>query len=201
VVLDSTLPPATDRRVRRSRAALMAAAVALVTEQGTADVPVAAIAEAADVSRRLLYQQFGDRETLLLEAALDLARRDLLPRLDQTSGTEAIGARTLAIAQHMATHRAVYRALLTSPCAFALTRALNRLFLPANRTNVREAYGESLDERTSEDLAAFLSGGWGDFIFTWVVEGPETLDAEEFAGRLARTRAALFARPSSTEAS
>jgi hypothetical protein len=101
----------------------------------------------------------------------------------------------------MATHRAIYRALLTSPCAFALTRALNRLFLPANRKIVHEMYGSDIDESTSEDLAVFLSGGWGDVIFTWVVEGPETLDPEEFAGRLARTRAALFNRPTSTDPS
>ncbi|MEO6088956.1 MAG: helix-turn-helix domain-containing protein, partial [Umezawaea sp.] len=65
----STLPPSRDRRVRRSRAVLMAAAVTLVSERGTADVPVAEIADTADVSRRLVYQQFHDRETLLLEAA------------------------------------------------------------------------------------------------------------------------------------
>ena len=84
VMLESpTLPPARDRRVRRSRAVLMAAAVTLVSERGTADVPVAEIADTADVSRRLVYQQFHDRETLLLEAALDLARRELLPRFTE----------------------------------------------------------------------------------------------------------------------
>ena len=71
--------PARDRRVRRSRAALMAAAITLVTERGTADVPVSDLAEAADVSRRLVYQQFRDRDTLLLEAALDLAGRGCSP--------------------------------------------------------------------------------------------------------------------------
>jgi len=61
----------------------------LVTERGTAAVSLSDIAEAADVSRRVVYQHFGDRDTLLLEAGLDLARRELLPYLadnPQTSG-------------------------------------------------------------------------------------------------------------------
>ncbi|MFD0487807.1 helix-turn-helix domain-containing protein [Saccharopolyspora spinosporotrichia] len=54
--------PVRDRRVRRSRAALMRAAVELVTERGTAAVTLSDIAEAADVSRRVVYQHFGDRD-------------------------------------------------------------------------------------------------------------------------------------------
>jgi AcrR family transcriptional regulator len=46
--------PALDRRVRRSRTALMRAAVALVTECGTAAVSLSDVAEAADVSRRVV---------------------------------------------------------------------------------------------------------------------------------------------------
>jgi len=190
VVLSPTLPPARDRRVRRSRAALMAAAVTLVTERGTADVPVSDIAEAADVSRRLVYQQFRDRDTLLLEAVLDLARRELLPHVTDGDGH----ARALALARHMALHRPFYRALLTSPCAFALNKALNGLFLPVNREAVQTAFGKRLDARTVEDLAAFLTGGWGEFIATWVVDGPEPLDPEEFTDRLLRTATALLTR-------
>jgi hypothetical protein len=43
---------------------------------------------AADVSRQLVYQQFGDRDTLLLEAALDLATTELVRRV---TGDETLG--------------------------------------------------------------------------------------------------------------
>jgi hypothetical protein len=43
-----------------------------------------------------------------------------------------------------------------------------------------------------EDLAAFLTGGWGDFVHTWVVEGPDPLDPEAFTDRLLRTASALL---------
>jgi AcrR family transcriptional regulator len=188
----STLPPARDRRVRRSRAALMAAAVTLVTERGTADVPVSDIAEAADVSRRLVYQQFRDRDTLMLEAALDLARRELLPQLAEGPQKHTGRSQALAVTRHMAEHRGFYRAVLTSPCGFALARALNGLFLPINRLVVRTVFGHRLDAGTGEDLAAFLTGGWGDFVHTWVVEGPEPLDPEEFTDRLLRAATTLL---------
>lgn len=171
----------------------MAAAVTLVAERGTTDVPVSDLAEAADVSRRLVYQQFRDRDTLLLEAALDLARRELLP--DITACPDDGRAPTLALARHMAAYRPFYRALLTGSCSFALSRALNGLFLPINREVVRGRHGDRLDTRAIDDLAAFLTGGWGDFIHTWVVEGPDPLDPEEFADRLLRTASVLLFRP------
>jgi AcrR family transcriptional regulator len=169
----------------------MTAAVTLVTERGTADVPVSDLAEAADVSRRLVYQQFRDRDTLLLEAALDLARRELLPGVADTALADG-RARALAVARHMAAHRAFYRALLTSSCGFALGRALNGLFLPVNRLLVQTVFGERLDARAVEDLAAFLTGGWGGFVHSWVVDGPAPLDPEDFTDRLLHTASALL---------
>jgi AcrR family transcriptional regulator len=166
----------------------MRAAVTLVTERDTADVPISEIAEAADVSRRLVYQQFRDRDTLLLEAALDLARRELLPRVADGPGPRA---RTLALASHMAGYRPFYRAVLTSPCGFALSRALGGLFLPLNRQAVQLVFGERLGARTAEDLATFLTGGWGAFVDTWVVGEPDPLDPEEFTDRLLRAASAL----------
>src|SRR5436190_129354 len=99
---------------------LTRAAVSLVTGRGTAAVPISDIAEAADVSRRVVYKHFGDRDALLLEAGLDLARRELLPAIADTSHLPPGRARALAMVRHFADHRVFYRALLTGSCAFAL---------------------------------------------------------------------------------
>jgi AcrR family transcriptional regulator len=179
----TTEAPAKDRRVRRSRAALMRAAVELVGARDSAAVPVSDIAEAADVSRQVLYQQFGDRDTLVLEAALDLVRRELLDDLPDDEQ-----ASMLALAQHFATHRRFYRALLTGSSAFALNKALTGLFLPINRQHIAQLLGRRLDAHGVEDLAAFLTGGAAAVVNTWVIEGPEPLDPEEFTGRLMRIR-------------
>jgi AcrR family transcriptional regulator len=168
----------------------MRAAVALVAERGTAAVPISDIAEAADVSRQVVYQQFGDRDTLLLEAALDLARRELVgDRSQRLTGRD----RALLMARHFAEHRLFYRALLTGSCGFALNRALSGLFSAFNRQVVDQLHGGRLDPQTAEDVATFLTGGGAAVVNSWVVEGEDPLDPEEFADRLMRLGAVVTA--------
>jgi hypothetical protein len=81
--------------------------------------------------------------------------------------------------------------MLTSSSAFALNKSLTGLLIPFNRQMVREVYGDRLDPGAAEDFAAYLTGGWGAFVNTWVVEGPAPLDAEEFTDRLMRMMSIL----------
>jgi len=161
----------------------MEAAVALVTEHRTANVAVSDIAEAAGVSRQLIYLHYGDRDTLLLEAALDLARRQLVDRW--SDGAELVGReRALAAARHFAEYRVFYRAILTSASAFALNKALGDLLAPINRRAIEARLGGILDERQVGDLAVFVTGGGGAVINTWLIEAEDPLDPEDFADRL-----------------
>ena len=175
---------AADRRVRRSRSALMRAAVSLVAERGTTNITVSDIAETADVSRQLVYQQFGDRDSLLLAAALDLAATELVPRITQPTVNER--ARGLAAGEHFARHRPFYRAMLTGPCAFALTKVLSDLLSPFNEHLVRRMSTKPLTEELVADLTVFVTGGWAAILNTWVIEGPDPLDPEELTDRLLR---------------
>jgi AcrR family transcriptional regulator len=180
--------PVGDRRVRRSRAALMGAAVTLVAEQGTTAIAVSDLAQAADVSRQLLYQQFGDRDTLLLEAALNLARCELVPRITEAPADEEATERTrvLATTHHFALHRSFYRAMLTGPCSYELSKVLNNLLRGFSEQLVLRISNRQLPADLAEDLTEFLIGGWAAVFNTWVVEGPDPLDAEAFADRLMR---------------
>jgi AcrR family transcriptional regulator len=191
--------PAQDRRVRRSRAALMRAAVALVTERGTTAIPLSDIAEAADVSRRVVYQHFGDRDALLLEAGLDLVRQELLPRLE-IDGQATERELTLAVSRHFADYRVFYRSLLTGSCGFALDRGLSSLFLPINRQGIAQVTGDRLGPQLADDLATFLTGGAGAFITAWVVNGPDPLDPEAFTDRLLQVMSVLMTALGTTEA-
>jgi AcrR family transcriptional regulator len=199
--------PVKDRRVRRSRAALTRAAVALVTERGTAAVPLSDIAAAADVSRQIVYQHFGDRDTLLLEAALDLIRTELMPWLaegDPEAGTEAgtetdpeTGTRTappttpaeardqlLLLTRHFAQHRVFYRAMFNSSSASALNEALGGLFGALNRRAFQERFAGTFDPQQIEDLTVFVTGGSASIVNAWVTSGDEPLDPEDLADRM-----------------
>ncbi|MFS8097543.1 TetR/AcrR family transcriptional regulator; helix-turn-helix transcriptional regulator [Lentzea alba] len=182
--------PARDRRVRRTRAAVLQATFDLVTARGTTAVTLSEIAEAADVSRRVVYQHFGDLDSVLLESGLDLARRELLPRLAQLHEPVDPRAETLAMARHFAEHQVFYRALLTGPCAFALDRGLISLLLPINRQGVVHLYGDRLTAAAVDDLAAFITGGAGSFVTAWVVAGAP--DPEAFTDRLMGVLALLM---------
>jgi AcrR family transcriptional regulator len=174
--------PARDPRVRRTRAAVLQAVVDLVTERGTTAVTVSEIAEAADVSRRVVYQHFGDLDTVLLEAGLDLARRELLPCLADLREPVDGRAETLVMTRHFADNRVFYRALLTGSCAYALDRGLISLMLPVNRQGVAHKYGDRLSAQAIDDLAAFITGGAGSFVTAWVIDGAP--DPEAFTDRL-----------------
>ncbi|MFF3372184.1 TetR/AcrR family transcriptional regulator [Streptomyces sp. NPDC002680] len=188
-----------DRRVQRSRTALMAAAVRQVTERGTTALPVIEISEAADVSRQLVYIQFGDRDALLVAAAADLVERELMPEVADSGASHR--ARLLAMAHHFARHRPFYRAMLTGSCAFPMARALNRLFASLiTLAGLREVFGD-IDEVTARDLAALFTGGTGAIVNDWVIDAADPLDPEDLADRLLHVSTVLTpSRPASTPA-
>ncbi|WP_158851942.1 TetR family transcriptional regulator [Saccharothrix deserti] len=159
----------------------MAAAVRLVSERGTTAIAVTDLTEAADVSRKLLYMHFGDRDALLVAAAVDLVERKVIRKAEDAG--EALRPQVLALARHFAEHRPFYRPMLTGSCAFAMTRTLNDLFASLNRTTVRELFGE-LPRTTQHDLALFLSGGASAVTNDWLLDGADPLDPEELADRL-----------------
>jgi len=174
--------------VRRSRAALFAAAVRLVTERQTTAISVSDLAEAADMSRRVVYLQFQDRDTLLLEAALDLLRRE---HLDESRGgigdaPESRATSVLAMAAHFAEHQTFYRTMLTGTCAYAFNKELCGLFAPFNRQIVLQRHGPDLDPGIVDDLTDFLTGGVAAIVHTWIVDGPAPLVPEDLTSRLAR---------------
>lgn len=175
--------------MQRSRAALMGAAVHLVSERGTTAIPVTDLAEAANVSRQLIYLQFGDRDSLLVEAAIDLLGRELIPRAEE--GTVARNPRGLEMAQLFAKYRSFYRAMLTGSCSFEMKKALSEFFRSVSRSAVQELFGE-LGKESVEDVAVFFTAGVGAIVDDWLIYADDPLDPEELSERLLRL-GAIFA--------
>ena len=142
----------------------------------------------------MVYQHFGDRDTLLLEAGLDLARRELLPRLAETPQSATGREQALAVARHFANHR---RVLPRAADRTLRVRAQPRADRPApagqQAGHIGQLYGDRLTPQATDDLAAFLTGGADSFVTTWVVEGGDPLDPEAFTDRLMTVMSALMA--------
>lgn len=189
-----------DPRVRRTRAALLAAAVAVVTERSTTDFSVTELADAADVSRRVLYQHYGDRDGLLVAAAVDLMTRELAPALAELAratlgpSPEETVATVAKFARHFAAHRRFYRALLTGSCAYAVHRRVGELFAPFSQAAARQLFGE-LDEHLTAEIAAYFTAGTTMSFTEWIIDGPEPLDPQQFADRLSRIQSVLACEP------
>lgn len=179
-----------DRRVLRSRAALMEAAVRLVSERGVSPLSVTDLAEAANVSRQLVYLQFGNRDALLVAAAANLVERELLP--DISDPRHPHRKRLVAMGQHFASHQSFYRAMLTGPCAYPMTLALNDLFSSlVSRAGMRDAFGE-LDDTTARDITAMIVGGTASIVNHWLIDSNNRLDAEDLANRLLHVSATII---------
>lgn len=170
--------------MRRTRAALLGAAVALVSERGTANVPVSDIADAAGVSRQLVYLHYGDRDSLLFEAALDLARRELAEPWGEAPGATISRDRALAVTRHFAAHRDFYRAMFESASAYALNEVVSALLAPLRSSSVRVRFGSVLPPRLADDLGVFITGGGTALMHAWVASCDEALDPEAMADRL-----------------
>ncbi len=191
-----TPDPVLDRRVRRSRAALMAAAVRLVSERGTSAIPLTDIAAEADVSRQVAYQHFADRDWLLVEAAVDLIRRELIPTLQAEISVPVPSAYGIALAsaEHFLGHRAFYRALFTGACSYAIGAAVADLYRPFHVRLVEDGLGTDLDPALVGPLVTFLVAGDDALIADYVVNDPDDVDPRRVAARVAAVQKALFPR-------
>lgn len=175
-----------DRRVRRTRAALLSAAIDLTSRRQTTDIPVTDVAEVADVSRRVLYQHFGSLEGLIVASVEDLLQAELLPRIADDLD---VSSTTLEIAKHVAQHSSFYRAVLMGACAHATTAAVSALFRPYRIGAARQTFGD-LDDDTADEVGDYLTGGTVAAMTRWLVNTPEP-HPEEFAERMQRIQQVL----------
>ena len=79
------------RQKRRTRAAILRAAAALLTDGHTPSVPE--VADAADVSRRTVYQYFPSLDQLLTEAALEAVRDAVVRAIEPAEQADDVSIR------------------------------------------------------------------------------------------------------------
>ncbi|MDO4918169.1 TetR/AcrR family transcriptional regulator [Kocuria sp.] len=110
-----------DRRIERTRAAVVRAAVELVSHRGS-QVGMTEIADAAGVSRKAVYENFGSRDQVL-RSATECLLAGAPPRVqaldrERPNPWDAV---LPPLAEHIERFRDYYRAVLSGPGCF-LTR-------------------------------------------------------------------------------
>jgi len=152
------------------------------------------------VGRQLVYRKFVNKETLLLEAAFDLMRRELIPLLEAEVATSSSIAmsreRLVVVARHNAKYADFYRAMLTGSCAYAFITEMSKFFKPFARQSIIEKLGQQLDPNQIEDLSSFVTDGTSSHFKSWVIEGGDPLNPEDLADRLGWILSMLFDRES-----
>ncbi|MGH2577250.1 MAG: TetR/AcrR family transcriptional regulator [Actinomycetota bacterium] len=116
-----------DRRVRRTRELLRGALIAMILEKGYERVTVQDIIDRADVGRSTFYAHFRDKEDLLVFGLEEL--RAVFQLEQQTDGGEVerrAASPTLAVFEHFAEHREVWRAMVDKRGAEVFIRHLHR---------------------------------------------------------------------------
>ena len=121
-----------DPRIARTRRVLQAALLDLAREQPLDEIPVAEIADRAEVNRSSFYQHYSDKETLLADA-LDAQAADVgadLSSLDAAAeaGDTAPPELVVLYTRHVHAHAALYRlALGEHGSSIAVARLRNRI--------------------------------------------------------------------------
>lgn len=154
-------------------------------ERDTSELSVSEIATRAGVSRQVVYLNYGDRNQLLIDAAVELFTREFVNNLGALRGP--MFRDTLLLTRHFDDNREFYRVMLGGPCSYELNRELSLLLQPFNTEAVRFLLGDDVDDEMVESLSAFLTGGFERLISSWVTSRQPGLPGpEEFAHRITR---------------
>jgi AcrR family transcriptional regulator len=111
-----------DRRVKRTRAALLKAFTELLLDQGYESMTVAEVAERADVGRSTLYEHFRTKEDLL-KASLGRPWKTLAACASPCVELQKV----VALLRHFRENSAISRRLLTQPMRSRIAHVLAEL--------------------------------------------------------------------------
>ena len=126
-VVDRRLERLPDRRVRRSRASIVAAFNQLILERGYAGLTPSAVAEAADVGRSTFYEHFSGLDDLLAKVRLG----PILGALATGCFESAMPPQALGVIEHLWENRRLARALLRGDAHAVVLRAFAEEFTSA----------------------------------------------------------------------
>jgi len=171
---------AEDRRVRRTRAALQAALMALMTEKGYESTTVQDIIDRANVGRATFYSHFADKKTLLVSRIEDL-RSALVERQRQPTrrpnGQPAHFAFSLAMLEHAAANAQVWKAISESEGGAFVLRRIHDMLADLVRSELGWL-GLTRGSFHREMLVQHITGAFMGTMLSWIDDGAKLPPAE-----------------------
>lgn len=176
-----------DRRVRRSRRAIVAAFDRLIMDEPLERITVSRIAREADVDRKTFYQHFGSVDGLLDAIAedvvtelLDEVERTAGPRADDSDAGRPLHAFFAALAEYLSENVVLQQRY----CEHVPSELLiDHLARPLMRQMVD--WGLVSGELSDEDLELLLAFGLGGLfsLYRWWLLSDRALPLEELTRR------------------
>jgi len=165
-----------DRRIRRTRAALQAALIDLMTEKGYDAVTVQDIIDRADVGRSTFYAHFTDKEDLLVSGIENLR--------PQVAGGSSASAEPFAFSvelfRHVRGQRRLYRALVGRRGGAVVLRWFTKMVSDLIREDLEKLPPRKVSEIPLDVSVQFLAGAYMSVLGWWVDSGtkhtPEEMD-------------------------
>lgn len=179
-----------DRRVNKTKHALMQAMTELIQEKGFEATNISEITERADVGRSTFYAHFADKEDLLQGSIQEGMRKELEERIritwqSDSSDTPPALAFVLPMLEHADSQRDVFAAMFGKPCGTFLVDLAHDLWADLIRDNWPGA-----DELAVQSVV----GAFGSVLTWWLVKYPE-LSAKEVNQRFCNLMQPLFRQP------
>jgi len=165
-----------DRRIRRTRAALQAALIDLMTEKGYDAVTVQDIIDRADVGRSTFYAHFTDKEDLLVSGIENL--RPQVAGESSASGERELFAFSLELFRHVRGQRRLYRALVGRRGGAVVLRWFTKMVSDLIREDLDKLPPRNGSEIPLDVTVQFVAGAYMS-VLTWWVDSGATYTPEE----------------------
>lgn len=166
-----------DRRVVRTRQLLRDSLMSLILERGYDNVTIQDITDRANLGRATFYLHYRDKDELLfksLEAIYDDVVKSTDPFLGAHSTTPG-----LATFQHASAHKDLYRVMLGSQAAGAITRRIRDYMIGVAKQRIATQFPGTLSVPV-EIVAQHVVGSLLALI-TWWIENDMPYSAEYMA--------------------
>ncbi|MBI3480027.1 MAG: TetR/AcrR family transcriptional regulator [Nitrosomonadales bacterium] len=160
-----------DRRIQKTRKALVVALISLMTEKSYEEISIQDILDRADIGRSTFYGHFRDKSELLIEGLQGLKEILHQAQMAAASGSdhsyEKVIGFSLAMFEHAASHKIIYRSLVNGQGWNIVKTHIEDMLVQLMKKEARTLYKKSSDHIIPFDLFIDFIGATFTSVITW----------------------------------